>query len=97
MEFLADEHRVDRVTPAAADRLRKFGSEQAGVGRPPVQVAGQLAGALPFRDVGQDLPFGEAAMPSITKFIARSLGRRSRVIGKSFVSGSNWRMASTVR
>ena len=61
VQFLADQHRVDGVATAAAHRLRQFGTEQPRVGGAPMQVAGQLAVALPVGDVRQDLAFGEAA------------------------------------
>ena len=61
MHLFADEDRVGAVAATAADRFGKARAEQPGRSGAPVQVTRQVAGALPFVDVGQDLAFGERA------------------------------------
>ena len=61
VHLLADDHRVGAVAAAAADRLGEARAEQPGLAGLAVQLARQLAGALPLVDVRQDLAFGEGA------------------------------------
>ena len=61
MHLLADHDRVGGIAAATADRLGEAGTEQARLGGLAMQVAGEIAGALPLVDVGGDLPFDEGA------------------------------------
>ena len=61
MHFLADDHRVRTVAAATADRLGQAGAQQSGLAGLAVQIAWQVAAALPLVDIGQDFAFGEGA------------------------------------
>ena len=61
VHLLADDHRVGAVAAATADRFGQAGAEQPGLAGLAVQLARQLAAALPLVDVGQHFAFGERA------------------------------------
>ena len=52
MHLLADDHRVRTVAAAPADRLGQTRAQEPGLARLAVQLAGQVAAALPLVDVG---------------------------------------------
>ena len=66
----------------AADRLGETRAQQTGLGGLAVEVAWQLAEALPLVDVGQDLALGEGASgrPQLTDHIHRRSQSRLAVI-----------------
>ena len=90
VQLLADDHRVGAVAATAADRFGEARAQQAGRPGAPVQVARQVAGALPLVDVGQDLAFGERAHRLSQLF---ALGRGPDV-HKSPSGMSTWRLRS---
>ena len=61
VQFLADHNDVGGVTTLTAELLAEARAEQAGRGRLSAEFPGQFAGAFPFVDVPEDLPFGEGA------------------------------------
>ena len=90
MHLLADDHRVGAVAATTADRLGKARTQQPGLAGAPVQVAGQVAGALPLVDIGQDLAFGERAHRLSQLFaLRRGPDTHNRLSGMS-----TWRLRS---
>ena len=61
MHFLADDHRVGAVAAPTADRFGQASAEQPGLAGLAVEVARQVADALPLVDVRKYFTFGEGA------------------------------------
>src|SRR6185503_15753564 len=61
VHFLADDHRVDAVAAATADRLGQARAKQTSLTGLAVKLTRQVADALPLVDVRQDLAFGKGA------------------------------------
>ena len=78
VHLLADDHRVGAVAASAADSLGNARAEQARLARLAMQLAGEVAGALPLVDVRQDLAFDEVAHRLSQLLRARGWSRCSR-------------------